>query len=214
LRRLALGPALLSAISIFTLQFAQGQTFTVIHSFEGPDGYVPSAGLTMDRAGNFYGTTRDGGSFNNGPFCSVYAEIGCGTVFKLSRHGSDWQLSPIFLFDGPDGPKWYRKRSHSARLSQEWWDRRGGRCSSSPYGCGALFSLTPPARNPRSVVYSWTELLLHNFTGNNDGGPRPGALLFDSAGNMYGTSFWGGPTQSGLVFEFTPSGDNWTENVL
>jgi hypothetical protein len=103
LRRLALGPALLSAISIFTLQFAQGQTFTVIHSFEGPDGYVPSAGLTMDRAGNFYGTTRDGGSFNNGPFCSVYAEIGCGTVFKLSRHGSDWQLSPIFLFDGPDG---------------------------------------------------------------------------------------------------------------
>ena len=214
LRRLALGPALLSAISIFTLQFAQGQAFTVIHSFEGPDAYVPSAGLTMDRAGNFYGTTRDGGSFNNGPFCSVYAEIGCGTVFKLSRHGSGWQLSPIFLFDGPDGA--YPTTPVTIGPSGIVYGTTsvGGSCSSSPYGCGTLFNLTPPAHNPRSIIYSWTELLLHNFTGNNDGGPLPGALLFDGPGNMYGTSFWGGPTQSGLVFEFTPSGGNWTENVL
>jgi uncharacterized repeat protein (TIGR03803 family) len=55
---------------------------------------------------------------------------------------------------------------------------------------------------------------LHVFTGNNDGGPRPGALIFDTAGNLYGTSFFDGSTGHGLVFEFIPSGDTWTENVL
>jgi hypothetical protein len=39
-----------------------------------------SFGLVMDHAGNLYGTTRNGGSFDNGPFCQVYSEIGCGTV--------------------------------------------------------------------------------------------------------------------------------------
>ncbi|MGB8886315.1 MAG: choice-of-anchor tandem repeat GloVer-containing protein [Candidatus Korobacteraceae bacterium] len=208
--------ALVTAMAIVGVPAAQAQTFTVIHSFGGHDGYVPSAGLTMDHAGNFYGTTRNGGSFDNGPFCSVYAQIGCGTVFKLIRHGADWQLSPLFLFDGPDGA--YPTTPVTIAPSGIVFGTTsvGGMCTSSPYGCGTLLNLSPPVRNPPSIIYSWTELLLHDFSGNNDGGPLPGALIFDnSGGNLYGTSYWGGPTQSGLVFEFTPSGGgNWTENVL
>ncbi len=208
--------SLLFLLAITTTPWpAQAQTFTVIHSFGGHDGYVPSAGLTMDRAGNFYGTTRNGGSFNNGPFCSVYSQIGCGTVFKLIRHGADWQLSPIFLFDGPDGA--YPTTPVTIAPSGIVFGTTsvGGVCASSPYGCGTLLNLSPPVRNPPSIIYSWTEFLLHDFTGNNDGGPIPGALIFDGDGNLYGTSFWGGPTESGLIFEFTPSGGgNWMENVL
>src|SRR5579863_2151808 len=61
---------------------AQARTLTVLHNFtNGGDGGSPSAGLTMDHAGNFYGTAMSGGEGNS------------GTVFKLSRAGSGWVLT-------------------------------------------------------------------------------------------------------------------------
>lgn len=57
---------------------AGAQTWTLLHSFTGPDGSVPQAGVTMDAAGNLYGTTSAGGAHNQ------------GTVFKLTRRGSSW----------------------------------------------------------------------------------------------------------------------------
>jgi hypothetical protein len=128
---------------------SRAQTFTVIHSFQGPDGYVPSAGLVLDRAGNLYGTTRNGGSFDNGPFCQVYSEIGCGTVFKLSKHGTGWQLSSLFLFDGPDGAYPQTPVTIGPNGTVYGSTEVGARCAQSPYGCGVLFNLSPPARNPR-----------------------------------------------------------------
>src|SRR5271168_2353191 len=61
---------------------AQAQTFTVLHSFTGGrDGALPSAGLTRDASGNFFGTTA-------------------GSVFKLTKHGSSWTLTPLYDFTG------------------------------------------------------------------------------------------------------------------
>ena len=71
--RVVIGVALVSVVA--TAYPAQAQTFNVLHTFTGgQDGMQPSAGLTMDGAGNLYGTTLDYGD----PTCS------CGTVFKLS----------------------------------------------------------------------------------------------------------------------------------
>ena len=90
----------------------QAQTFQVLHSFTGyGDGSVPEAGVTMDRAGNFYGTTFQ------------------GTVFKLSHLGSGWVLTTLYTFrGGSDGPtrieSSLRFRRHFVRDNQR---RRGQR---------------------------------------------------------------------------------------
>ncbi len=71
-----------------TVMAAQAQTFTVLHNFSGGgDGANPLAGLSMDQAGNLYGTASLGGR-------------GYGTVYKLARHGSSWALNPLYQFRG------------------------------------------------------------------------------------------------------------------
>lgn len=77
---------------------------------------------------------------------------------------------------------------------------------------GTVFELTP---NSNGV---WTQTVLYNFTGNADGGQPYGSVLFDSAGNLYGTTNFGGSTNCtqgcGTVFELTPGSSGWTETVL
>lgn len=68
---------------------ALAQTLTVLHTFTGgEEGGAPYAGLTIDRAGNFYGTTSAGG------------EGGYGTVFKLSHAETGWILNTLYRFQG------------------------------------------------------------------------------------------------------------------
>ena len=88
------------------LQAAQAQTYNVIHNFaEGLDGDEPAAGVTLDGAGNLYGTTFEGDYLT-------------GTVFRLRPKGSSWVLSPLFLFTA--GWQW---RGHSLRESDPWQRR-------------------------------------------------------------------------------------------
>ena len=199
---------------------AVAQTFTVLHNFSGPDGNLPWAGLTADRAGNLYGTTAFGG--NHG--CQQGS--GCGTAFKLSHYGSEWVLSTIYVFQGeadggqpmarvlfgPDG---------SLYGTTEFF---GNQSPDLGEGYGTVFKLTPPARPCESVSCPWTHTVLYRFTGGSDGAnPGPGDLTFDQAGNIYGTTteggvaspscFWG-HAGCGVVFELTPSNDGWTEKVL
>ena len=63
---------LLLLLSLLAVQPAMAQTYSVLHSFTGPDGSVPGAGLTRDASGNLYGTTITGGA------------SGAGVVFKLN----------------------------------------------------------------------------------------------------------------------------------
>ena len=98
----ALAIAFVFALVTVLTQSAQAQTFTVLHNFtNGADGGEPWAGLSMDRAGNLYGTASTGG--NSSGACSYRNPPGCGTVFKLSRKGSGWVFTPIYTFSGPDG---------------------------------------------------------------------------------------------------------------
>src|ERR1035438_4915468 len=77
------------ALTVVATHSSQAQTFTVLHSFTGgQDGALPAVGLTMDAAGNLYGTTLEGGTRNY------------GVVFKLSHQKSGWSFMPLYGFQG------------------------------------------------------------------------------------------------------------------
>jgi uncharacterized repeat protein (TIGR03803 family) len=136
---------LASRASLFALLLiavaAQGQTYQVLHTFSGyGDGSDPKAGLTMDRAGNFYGTTYAGGA-------------GHGTVFKLSHVGAGWILNTLHVFqDRPDGAR------PEARVV---FGPDGTLYGTTTYGgnqdYGTVFNLRPPAASCRSSQCPWTE---------------------------------------------------------
>jgi uncharacterized repeat protein (TIGR03803 family) len=75
--------------------------------------------------------------------------------------------------------------------------------------CGTVFELAPQQDG------TWTESVLHTFENNDHDGDAPyGSLVFDAAGNLYGTTSSGGTHFSGVVFELTPKADKWEETVL
>ncbi|MGA3211059.1 MAG: choice-of-anchor tandem repeat GloVer-containing protein [Terriglobales bacterium] len=90
-----------------------------------------------------------------------------------------------------------------------------GSCLNGDYGCGAVFELSPPT----TCTGSWTETVLHYFDGGSagDGGLPSAGLVFDSKGNLYGTTMEGGAHNLGTVFELSPpssAGGSWSETVL
>src|SRR5664279_5341480 len=88
----ALALALICELTMVITWPEQAQTLAVLHDFtSGGDGSFPTAGLTLDSAGNFYGTTAAGG------YASVNCLYGCGTVFKLTRKHSSWVLTLIHI---------------------------------------------------------------------------------------------------------------------
>ena len=193
---------------------AQAQTFQVIHRFNGTDGGNPHAGLTIDHAGNLYGTTEYGGTH------TCFDGVGCGTVFKLSPRGSGWALSKLYDFTGGNDQSFPESRvvfGPSGSLN--------GTTSNGEFGAGGgpgtVFNLRPPANLCRSFTCPWTETVLFSFSYDSGTGNLPmGDLAFDAVGNIYGTTFAGGMLQNcsgggcGVVYELSQSGRDWTENIL
>ncbi len=194
---------ILLALTLVATRATQAQTFSVIHAFSGgPDGANPFAGVTIDGAGNLYGTAAAGGA-------------GYGTVFRLSRLGPSWILTPLYQFaSANDGAAPWAGVTIGPNGNLYGTTAAGGNqsCQQSGFaGCGTVFKLSPPARACRSVICSWTETK-YAFNGSNGANPFA-RVVFDHAGNLYGTTFDGG-NGSGLVYELTPSGGSWTENIL
>ena len=192
--------AILAAI-LMAAALSPAQTFQVLHTFTGQgDGSNPYAGLVMDRSGRLYGT-------ENG--------VGSNPVFRLALQGSSWVISPLHyyadsygkLMFGPDG-NLYGTTFY------------GGRGSCNGATCGLVFKLQPPIAACRSFLCPWTETVLYEFAGAPDGGNPYSEVTFDAAGNLYGTTGYGGtgPCDSGegcgTVYELTPSQGGWTETVL
>jgi uncharacterized repeat protein (TIGR03803 family) len=180
------------AIFIITL-FATSTyaaTEKVLFSYNGKDGDSPWAGLIFDKAGNLYGTTIFGGA------------NGYGTVFELTpKAGGGWTEKVLHSFNdnGTDGNTPYASLIFDAVGNLYGTTYFGGTiypgCGD---GCGTVFELTPKAG-------SWTEKVLHSFGSGKDGvGPYAG-LISDKAGNLYGTTFYGGTNlHGGTVFEIKP----------
>ncbi len=199
---------------VFTMHFvllvilsplALSQTFSVIHTFASQgDGYQPYGGLTLDRAGNIYGTTTD--------------FTGPGSVFQMKRSNGGWILNTLYTFNdsndggipyggvvfGPDGTPYGTTREYGLG---------GGGCGDE--GCGIVYNLRPPQTVCKSVRCDWTETVLYNFTGGADGGePWYVDPVFDQAGNLYGTASQGGSADFGVVFKLTPSDGHWTDSTI
>ena len=209
-RRIALFFCFTLSLAVLS-NIALAQTITVLHGFTaGEDGAYPT-GLTMDRAGNLYGTTWDGG-IGRGEF---------GVVFRLAREGSGWVLTPLheFLGEPSDG-----SNPSSRVIIGPDGSLYGTTVSGGQYGEGTVYRLRPQARACASFSCPWEETILYSFCSQlycTDGKiPAPGALVFDQAGNLYGTTVFGGSAASptnpgdGTVFELTPSNGGWTHSVL
>jgi uncharacterized repeat protein (TIGR03803 family) len=191
--------ALLLAL-VVVMPAAQAQTLTVLHTFSGGgDGASPSAGVTMDRAGNIYGTTIYGGATGN------------GVVFKLSH--PNWVLNTLYSFTGGnDGG------NPQARVIFGPDGSLYGTTSAGNQGNGVVFNLKPQVTACKSAICPWSETALYRFLGGSDGsGPAYGDLTFDPSGNLYGTTLAGGLNTCGgacgVVFKLTRSGNSWTESV-
>ena len=181
---------------------AQAQTLTVLHNFTGgSDGALPAAGLTFDQQGRMYGTASGGGSEGN------------GVVYRLAREGEGWVLSPIYsfrVFGSHDGLIPYSRVLFGPDGLLYGTTNGGG-----AHNFGTVYSLRPPATACKTALCPWLETILYSFTGGSDGGyPQFGDLVFDQAGNIYGTTSNGGSSNNGVVFKLTRSGASWTESVI
>jgi len=174
--------------------------YSLLHTFLGGnnyDGAVPQGGLVMDARGNLYGSTQQGGA------------PGYGTVFEMTpAKKGKWNETVLYAFTGgADGAVPYGPLILDSKGNLYGTTQQGG-----AYGNGTVFELTP--KNG-----AWTETILYTFTGGADGGLSISPLVFDNAGNLYGTTVAGGSGSCtggcGVVFELTPSqGGAWTETVL
>jgi uncharacterized protein YceK len=193
---------------------------TVLHTFTCSLGSYPEAGVIFDSKGALYGTTHAGGP-GAGTGCPQGAGPGKGAVFKLTPPAAgqtQWTETVLYSFTGgSDG-------GHPGAVI---FDSKGalyGTADSGGGGSGAVFKLRPPAAGQTQ----WTETVLYSFTGGSDGS-NPRAVIFDSKGALYGTTFNGGGTGScsgpngmvqpgcGTVFKLTPPATGhtqWTEIVL
>ena len=144
------------------------------------------ADLTFDQAGNIYGTV---------PCCN-------GAVYELTPDGTPTAL--YYFTGGADG---------STPLSGVIFDQSGNLYGTTEdggaYGCGTVYELSPNGS-------SWTEQVLYSFHCEESDGQNPiGGLIFDTAGNLYGTTNFGGANHGGTVFELSPAGaGNWTFHLL
>ena len=205
---------------LFLLLFAvvaHAQTFTVLHNFTGgQDGANPYTGLTIDRAGNLYGTAEYGGSQAN----DCHITKGCGTIFKLTPSGTGWVFRPLYQFQGfpsGDGAQPMGRVIIGADGSLYGTTQQGGGSGQNcGVGCGTVFKLTPPATFCRSFTCSWRETLLYSFAGTPDGASPSGELAFDGAGNLYGTTQSGGTGAEfgGIVYELSPAQGSWSKTIL
>lgn len=204
-------PSSITLIGILVLvavsSTAPAQTFTPIHEFTcGEDGKTPEAGLTMDRAGNLYGTTIFGGTYQS------------GNVYKLTQRNGSWILTTLYDFKG--GPDGYQPQSRvvfgpDGRLYGT--TAQGG----NSCGCGVAYALSPPPTACKTALCAWQETVLYSFANFDGIYPGLGDLTFDQAGNIYGTTERGGASYGGgqnlgygAVYELTPANGGWSETVI
>lgn len=180
-------------------------------------------GVVMDRAGNLYGATFLGGLHGDpGEVCFTFEfDGGCGTVFKLARHGSSWIYSQLYKFDAaPDGnfPNGVVLGPDGTVYGTTYGGGFAGNdlCNNFFHGCGIVFRLQPKPNICPTISCPWNETVLHTFTGMDGDGaiPNNGDLIFDHAGNIYGTTEMGGATNYGTAYQLALSQGTWTESIV
>ena len=183
-------------LSVTSLSWAASNG-KIVYSFTGGnDGSDPAMQLVFDSAGNGYGTTVTGGA------------AGCGTVVQLGPNG---QLTTLYSFsclgDGKNPYGGVTLDSKGDLYGTTVAGGIGGACAGD--GCGVVYTLTKSGD-------TWTQSVLYNFTGGNDGFGPGGSVVFDSVGNLYGSTPDGGANGEGVVYQLSPTrgGGLWNLTVI
>jgi uncharacterized repeat protein (TIGR03803 family) len=194
---------LVSVVVVLAAMSSASPKEVVLYDFPGDylDGAGPiwSGSLVADAEGNLYGTTMLGGNAACGGIC--------GTVFELSPAKGEWTRTVLYEFAGgvddgaqPDSGLVFDKAGNLYGTTVQ-----GG----SLQQCGTVYRLS------RNGDGSYTESVLHAFDGSANDGCNPLApVIIDDAGNVFGTTYRGGPGGGGTVFELTNTGGTWNEKVL
>ena len=189
--------AILALIALPAARPAAAGTAEVIHSFGDGDGEYPATDLVVDGSGTLYGTTTQGGGLNS------------GTVFKLAASGQGWEESVIYSFtSGPDGGQPYNGVTLDAQGNLYGTAVTGGTGQACEGGCGVVYKLTHTGG-------TWTQSVLYDFTGGDDGSGPGAGLSFDHQGNLYGMTPTGGAFGLGVIYKLSPDGTgNWSQTVI
>jgi uncharacterized repeat protein (TIGR03803 family) len=196
--------------TLFSTIFAlASNSYSVVYNFPAAE-ENPIAGFVADASGNLYVPTAGGTA---------------GTIVELSppaEQGGTWSETTIFSFNGTsDGSAPYSGLIIDSKGNLYGTTVQGGNgtclLAGQNFGCGVVFELSQSGG-------VWSETVLYNFQGGKDGrNPWYASMTFDSAGNLYGTTLWGGGSGCsekvgcGVLFKLTPpsqDGGAWTESVL
>jgi uncharacterized repeat protein (TIGR03803 family) len=192
-------------VTIFAAAFVLTSAVTaqvseqVIVNFTGQyNGYGPQSPLLKDGSGRLYGTTIAGG--NKSSICPV----GCGVLFELAPNATGgWNYRRLYAFTGDNDDQ------PLGELVNDATGNLYGVALGNGNTAGEVFKLSPV------IGGQWTESIIHTFGGAGDGSQPWGGLSTDSAGNLYGTTRYGGANGGGTVYELTPnSNGTWTETIL
>jgi hypothetical protein len=214
--RILFAIAIISAITCSLVVRAQAQTESVLFIFAGGgSGQYPFGGVALDAKGNVYGTVSSGGDdpCNN--------DIGCGVLYELSPSSNGWTYSQAWGFTGGvDGNLPLGGAIFDSAGNMYATANMGGIIRDCPLfdnGCGTVDKFSPNSDG------SWTETTLLEFTGTGNGSYPLDNVFMDKAGNLYGTTEYGGShnycngatSGCGVVFELSPNGSGgWTQSVL
>ena len=178
-------------------------TETVLHSFDrnGHDGYAIYGGPLVVTSSHLYGTTYSGGT--------ACPDNGCGTVFQLARGPEGWVESVLYSFGTQNGDG----GDPTAGLIMDHSGNLYGTAQGGVYNGGVAFELSHGADG-------WNETVLYPFADKpNDGADPLAGLIFDPAGNLYGTTVGGGGYQCGsdtcgTTYELKRASGGWKEAIL
>jgi len=192
--------ALVLAVTLILAASAWASSETVLYNFCAQtscvDGYTPYGSLVADSSGNLYGTTYNGGAHS------------FGEVFELVNSNGTWTENVIYSFLGPgsnDGAYPFAGLVIDASGKNLFGTTFQGGASSE----GTVFELSNSGG-------TWTETVLHTFDDiSGDDGYYPyGTLASDAAGNLYGTTLYGGKTGGGTVFQLKASNGKYTYHSI
>jgi len=192
---------LLSVLMLAYSAWAASPKEQIIYDFgNGNLGAYPSSGLIFDASGKLYGTAPSGGP------------AGHGTIFQLSpppSKGDAWTATPLYSFVGGAAAA----EPYADLAADGAGNFYGTTLGGGQFGYGTVFELKPSA-----APGEWIATVLYSFAGGSDGALPYAHLIFDNAGNLYGTTFFGGTgcvEGCGTVFQLTPTNSSaWQERVI
>jgi uncharacterized repeat protein (TIGR03803 family) len=190
--------------TVFKWQFNPAIHYSKVYDFQGgTDGYAPGHTMTLGNNDVLYGVTLEGG----GATCtSTYSS--CGTVFSFDALAN--AEMPIYSFaGGTNGTNPFATPLFAGgKIYGTTTEGGDATCTTLPAGCGIVYQLTP-------VGTSWTESVLYRFhgTSNNDGADSFSSLVKIGT-SLWGTTFYGGANNQGMVFQLTKVGAVWNETNI